>query len=198
MWRWTKRILIALCGLLIVAVLSGATYQWNATRNELAATPPPGRLVDVGGHRLHIWCTGAGTPSVILETGLGGSSADWGFVQPEVSRFTQVCSYDRAGMGYSDPGPSPRTTRRIARELARISTARRHIRPEPGLVGAVCPSIRARDELSRHRISGGSGRDHAHTRQCGRGQGHSPEADHSSGGRDGRPGNRPGVARLAA
>lgn len=120
MWRWTKRTLIGLSGLLIVATFTSATYQWMATRNELAATPPPGRLVDVGGHRLHVWCTGVGTPSVILETGLGGSSVDWGFVQPAVAGFTRVCSYDRAGMGYSDPGPSPRTARRIARELAQL------------------------------------------------------------------------------
>ena len=120
MWRWTTRILIGLCAGLIVAACSGATYQWISTRKELAETPPPGRLVDVGGHRLHIWCTGAGEPSVILETGLGGSTVGWGFVQPEVARFTRVCSYDRAGLGYSDPGPSPRTTRRIARELEQL------------------------------------------------------------------------------
>ena len=104
----------------VVAALSGATYQWLATRKELAATPPPGHLVDIGGHRLHLWCTGDGAPAVILDTGLGGSSADWGFVQPDVARFTRVCSYDRAGMGYSDPGPSPRTARRIASELAEL------------------------------------------------------------------------------
>ena len=113
MWRWTTRILIGLCAGFIVAACSGATYQWFSTRKELAETPPPGRLVDVGGHRLHIWCTGAGEPAVILETGLGGSTVGWGFVQPEVARFTRVCSYDRAGLGYSDPGPSPRTTRRM-------------------------------------------------------------------------------------
>jgi pimeloyl-ACP methyl ester carboxylesterase len=83
-------------------------------------TPPPGRLVDVGGHRLHLWCTGMGAPSVILEAGLGGSSVGWCFVQPTVAGFTRVCSYDRAGMGYSDPGPSPRTARRIASELGQL------------------------------------------------------------------------------
>src|SRR5687768_12978878 len=118
MRRWTLRILVGLCGLIVITAITGATYQWAATRKELAATPPPGRLVDIGGHRLHIWCTGEGAPSVVLETGLGGSSVDWGFVQPEVARFTRVCSYDRAGMGYSDAGLSPRTARRIARELA--------------------------------------------------------------------------------
>ncbi len=118
MWRWTRRILVGLFGLFILVSAAGATYQRVATRQELASTPPPGQLVDVGGHRLHLWCTGAGAPPVILETGLGGSSAGWGFVQPDVARFTRVCSYDRAGMGYSDPGPSPRTARRIAEELA--------------------------------------------------------------------------------
>jgi pimeloyl-ACP methyl ester carboxylesterase len=106
--------------ILVIAALSGATYQQLATRKELAATPPPGRLVDLGGYRLHLWCTGDGAPAVILDAGLGGTSAGWGFVQPEVARFTRVCSYDRAGMGYSDPGPSPRTARRIARELAEL------------------------------------------------------------------------------
>jgi pimeloyl-ACP methyl ester carboxylesterase len=120
MWRWTRRILVGLFGLFVVALVAGATYQWVATRKELASTPPPGQLVDVGGHRLHLWCTGAGTPAVILEAGLGGSSAGWGFVQPEIARFTRVCSYDRAGMGFSDPGPSPRTARRIAGELAQL------------------------------------------------------------------------------
>jgi len=120
MRRWTRRILIGLGGLIGVTAFTGATYQWLATRKDLAATPPPGHLVDIGGYRLHLWCTGDGAPAVILDTGLGGSSADWGFVQPDVARFTRVCSYDRAGMGYSDPGPSPRTARRIASELAEL------------------------------------------------------------------------------
>jgi pimeloyl-ACP methyl ester carboxylesterase len=113
-------LLIGLCGLFIAAASAGATYQWIATRRDLAETPAPGRLVDVGGHKLHLWCTGAGNPAVILEAGLGGSSAGWGFVQPEVARFTRVCSYDRAGIGYSEPGPSPRTARRLAGELAQL------------------------------------------------------------------------------
>src|SRR5688500_6171816 len=113
MRAWTRRILIGACMALAVAVLAGATYQRVATRRELATTPPPGRLVDVGGHKLHIWCIGSGTPTVVLENGLGGMSAEWGFVQPEAAQFTRVCSYDRAGLGYSDSGPSPRTARRL-------------------------------------------------------------------------------------
>jgi pimeloyl-ACP methyl ester carboxylesterase len=120
MWRWTLRIVVGLTVALVLTAVCGATWQWSSTREDLASAPPPGRLVDVGGHRLHLWCTGSGAPAVILESGLGGSSADWGYVQPDVARFTRACSYDRAGMGYSDSGPSPRTARRIATELAHL------------------------------------------------------------------------------
>src|SRR6476469_1693520 len=149
MWRWTKRILVALGAFLVIATLSGAAYQWLATRRELAATPPPGRLVDIGGYRLHLWCTGDGAPAVILDTGLGGSSADWGFVQPDVARFTRVCSYDRAGMGYSDPGPSPRTARRIASELNAL-LGRSGIGGPVVLVGASIAGFDARVFASDH------------------------------------------------
>ena len=120
MWKWTKPVLISIPIALVGTALAGVIYQCAATRSELAATPAPGRLVDIGGHRLHLWCVGDGEPTVLLETGLGGSTADWGFVQPDVARFTRVCSYDRAGTGYSDPGSSPRTAQRIARELAQL------------------------------------------------------------------------------
>jgi pimeloyl-ACP methyl ester carboxylesterase len=134
MRRWPLCILVGLCGLIVVTI-TGATYQWFATRRDLAATPAPGHLIDIGGYRLHLWCTGDGAPAVILDTGLGGSTPGWGFVQPEVARFTRVCSYDRAGMGYSDPGPSPRTARRIASELAEL-LARSGIDGPAVLVGA--------------------------------------------------------------
>ena len=149
MWRWTMRIFVVLGAFLIVAALSGATYQWRATRKDLAATPPPGRLIDIGGYRLHLWCTGDGAPAVILDTGLGGSSADWGFVQPDVARFTRVCSYDRAGMGYSDAGPSPRTARRIANELAEL-LARSGIAGPVVLVGASIAGFDVRVFASDH------------------------------------------------
>jgi pimeloyl-ACP methyl ester carboxylesterase len=78
---------------------------------------PPGRLVDVGGFKLHIHCTGEGSPSIILDAALGGSSLSWSLVQPELATLSRVCSYDRAGFGWSDAGPMPRTARRIADEL---------------------------------------------------------------------------------
>ena len=149
MRRWTIRILVGLCGLIVVTALTGAAYQWRATRKDQAATPPPGHLVDIGGYRLHLWCTGDGAPAVILDTGLGGSSVDWGFVQPDVARFTRVCSYDRAGMGYSDPGPSPRTARRIASELAEL-LARSGIDGPVVLVGASIAGYYVRVFASDH------------------------------------------------
>jgi len=149
MWRWTMRVVVVLGAFLAVAALSGATYQSAATRKDLAATPPPGRLVDIGGYRLHLWCTGDGAPAVILDTGLGGSTADWGFVQPGVARFTRVCSYDRAGMGYSDPGPSPRPSRRIASELAEL-LARSGIGGPVVLVGASIAGFDVRVFASDH------------------------------------------------
>ena len=82
--------------------------------------PPPGKLVDIGGYQLHINCTGKGSPTVILEAGLGGDSRSWHEVQPEIAEFAQVCSYDRAGLGWSDPGPKPRTSQQIVKELHRL------------------------------------------------------------------------------
>ena len=81
------------------------------------APPPPGRLVSIGTHRLHLHCAGNGTPAVIFDAALGGSSLSWTFVQPAVATFTAACTYDRAGFGWSEPGPMPRTVPRLAAEL---------------------------------------------------------------------------------
>src|SRR5918996_1448838 len=79
--------------------------------------PPPGRLVDLATHRLHFRCSGEGTPVVVCDAALGGSSLSWTLVEPAVSRVTRICTYDRAGFGWSDAGPFPRTAGRIADEL---------------------------------------------------------------------------------
>ena len=92
MWRWTKRVLAGVVGLAFLASL-GATYQWLATSRDLAATPPPGQLVDIGGYRLHLWCMGAGAPAVVLESGLGGGAFTWSQVQKDTATFTRVCAY---------------------------------------------------------------------------------------------------------
>jgi pimeloyl-ACP methyl ester carboxylesterase len=86
---------------------------------------PPGRLVDVGGYRLHLNCTGKRGPTIVLIAGAGDFSFDWGLVQPDVSRFARVCSYDRAGLAWSDPGPTPRTMRQDVYELHTLLKAAR-------------------------------------------------------------------------
>jgi len=78
--------------------------------------PPPGQLIDIGGHRLHLSATGQG-PVVVFDAALGGSSISWTLVVPHVTPFARVCVYDRAGFGWSDAGPMPRTAGRIADEL---------------------------------------------------------------------------------
>jgi Predicted hydrolases or acyltransferases (alpha/beta hydrolase superfamily) len=93
-------------------------FQRLATAGE----DPPGMLADVGGYRLHIYCLGQGSPAVILDAGLGGSSQDWKRVQSGLAATTRVCIYDRAGYGWSDPGPLPRTSSRIASELRTLLT----------------------------------------------------------------------------
>ncbi|MBI2992696.1 MAG: alpha/beta hydrolase [Gammaproteobacteria bacterium] len=95
---------------------------------------PPGRMVDVGGYRLHIYCLGQGSPAVILDAGLGGFSMDWMYVQERLRVNTQVCAYDRAGYGWSDPGPSPRSSDQIAEELWTLLSAA-EIEPPYVLVG---------------------------------------------------------------
>ena len=79
--------------------------------------PSIGKLVDIGGRRLHIHSTGEGHPSVIFESGGASWSLDWTLVQNEVAKFTNACSYDRAGFGWSDPGPTPRDSETIVSEL---------------------------------------------------------------------------------
>ena len=103
-------------GLLTLAII-GAIYQAVATQIDQRTYPPPGEMVDVGTHSLHINCIGEGSPTVILESGLGTMSADWANVQPQVAKTTRVCSYDRAGTGWSERGPTPRDPKQIAREL---------------------------------------------------------------------------------
>src|ERR687894_2835061 len=115
-----RRIGKALLGLvvaLLVLAVAGAIYQAIATRLAERAYPPPGEMVGVGGHRLHINCAGRGGPAVVLDAGSGGFSAQWVRVQREVAGTTRVCAYDRAGMGWSEIGPEPRDARQISGEL---------------------------------------------------------------------------------
>jgi pimeloyl-ACP methyl ester carboxylesterase len=110
------------CGLILAC--AGAIYQSVAAARERQTYQPPGKLVDVGGYRLHLYCSGVGGPTVILEYGLVGTYLDWFYVQPEVAKFTRVCSYDRGGYGWSDPSPKERLPSIMAEELhTLLSTA---------------------------------------------------------------------------
>ncbi len=82
--------------------------------------PAPGRLIDVGGHRLHIVCVGEGTPTVVIDGGAGARSIFYSHIQKALAKRTRVCTYDRAGLGWSDSGPLPRTSARMAEELHRL------------------------------------------------------------------------------
>jgi pimeloyl-ACP methyl ester carboxylesterase len=115
--RWIGRGLAALVGLIVVLGLVGAVYESAAEAADARAYPAPGQLVDVGGYRLHINCTGTGSPTVVIDAGWGDWSGGWSRVQPEAAKTTRVCTYDRAGMGYSEAGPLPRTAEQFAKEL---------------------------------------------------------------------------------
>ena len=106
--------MLAACGL--------ASPPLAGSPSVLELDSPPGIMVGVGSHQLHIHCTGRGSPVVVFESGLGGTSLDWSKVQPAVSAFTRACSYDRAGYGWSEPGPRPRHAVRLAAELDRLLT----------------------------------------------------------------------------
>jgi pimeloyl-ACP methyl ester carboxylesterase len=118
--RWIRRLLLAGIMMLSVASLTGATYEFVSDRRDARRFPQEGRSVEIGRFRLNIHCTGKGGPAVVLDSGLGLPAMAWDLVQPDVARFTQVCSYDRAGYGWSDPGPLPRTSLEIAEELHRL------------------------------------------------------------------------------
>jgi pimeloyl-ACP methyl ester carboxylesterase len=94
----------------------------------------PGRLVDIGGFRLHLHCSGSGSPAVVMDAALGGSSISWSLIQPDIASVTRACSYDRAGFGWSDAGPLPRTAGRLADEL-HVVLERADVPPPFVLVG---------------------------------------------------------------
>lgn len=115
--RWLWSVLAAeFAGLLILCAV-GYVYEHHARERDAKLYPQPGKLVDVGGYRLHLNCTGSGGPTVVLEYGLEGSYFDWYRMQPEIAKFTRVCSYDRAGYGWSDDSSRSRVPSVMAEEL---------------------------------------------------------------------------------
>jgi pimeloyl-ACP methyl ester carboxylesterase len=115
--RWVGIIAGALVVLLII--LAGVTWMsGNRAKSGLKAKyPPPGEMVDVGGYEMHIHCLGEASPTVVMDAGLGDFSLSWVLVQPRAAELTRICVYDRAGLGWSERGPRPRTAQNIAEEL---------------------------------------------------------------------------------
>jgi pimeloyl-ACP methyl ester carboxylesterase len=123
-----------------------------ASRHSHAGTPPapPGKLVDIGGQRLHVDCTGSGSPTVLLESGTGDFSVIWALVQAGVAAFTRVCSYDRGGYAWSDPGTTPRTFAQLSLEL-HTALARLHVAAPYVLVGQSYGGLVVRGFAARYR-----------------------------------------------
>jgi pimeloyl-ACP methyl ester carboxylesterase len=114
--RGARWLLYPVLAVLAIASVGGG-YQTVRESLEAKAYPPPGQLIDVGGHRLHLYCTGSGSPTVVLEPGHGGSSSDFCWITPAVARETRVCVYDRAGRGWSDAANNPQDGAHIAADL---------------------------------------------------------------------------------
>ena len=112
--RW---ITVATAGICLLLAAFGISYQVIEARADARRFHQVGKSVDVGGYKLNIDCTGKGSPTVILVSGLEVPASGWRLVQPRIATFTRVCSYDRAGYGWSEPGPMPRTLSQLANEL---------------------------------------------------------------------------------
>jgi pimeloyl-ACP methyl ester carboxylesterase len=111
---------VVVLGIVAGVLACGIIYQSIAARLQRQQFAPPGRLIDVGGHRLHVSCRGEGSPVVLLEAGIAASSLSWALVQPEIAKFTRACAYDRAGLAWSDVASCARTFERIVDELATV------------------------------------------------------------------------------
>ena len=112
-----KRGFIWLSTFIVVLGITGMIYQTAATESDQRKYPPPGVLVNVNGYKMHIYCMGEGGPTIILDHVGGGSSMDWALIQPKLAGHTRVCAYDRAGFGWSDYNPAPRTMEQQVNEL---------------------------------------------------------------------------------
>jgi pimeloyl-ACP methyl ester carboxylesterase len=159
---------------LLLVLLAGLIWVLGSrAKARLAAKyPPPGKMVDVGGYRLHINSQGtlvAGSPTVVMETAHSEPGLSWAGVQPEVAKFTRVCTYDRAGLGWSEPSPKPRTAPNIVEELHTL-LARAGIEPPYVLVGHSIGGMYARLYAHEHpgEVAGMVMVDAAHEEQLAR------------------------------
>jgi pimeloyl-ACP methyl ester carboxylesterase len=117
------RVLLVVLAFIVALPLVGAGYEAVMSAGDVARFPAPGRLVDVGGYRLHIHCTGQGSPTIVLASGHGGFTPEWSLVQPELARSYRVCATDRAGLGWSEAGPGHHSPGAAADDLYKLLVA---------------------------------------------------------------------------
>jgi pimeloyl-ACP methyl ester carboxylesterase len=117
------KVVITLTALAVLLSCVGASYQVIGTWRDARRFPQRGRTVQAGNVRLNIDCSGNGSPTIILDSGMGVPAMSWRDIQSELTKFSRVCSYDRAGYGWSEVGPKPRTSQQIAHELRALLDA---------------------------------------------------------------------------
>jgi pimeloyl-ACP methyl ester carboxylesterase len=142
---------IALSSVIVVFLAAGASTVFNALaiHHYRAVYPPQGKLYTVDGYKMHLFCTGEGSPTIVLDAGLGNDSLIWANVQPTLSKTTRVCSYDRAGFGWSDLQPRPRDAHRITDQLHALLT-QAGIKGPMVLMGHSIAGLYIRDYAARY------------------------------------------------
>jgi pimeloyl-ACP methyl ester carboxylesterase len=135
MKKWIARVAFTLAGVVVLALLTGASYEALGRRKAGRDFPAPGKLVDIGGRRIQMDCRGAGSPTVVFEDGLDmGGSLSWSGVHDSIATTTRACAYSRAGIMWSDPHGGPQTGKNVAEDLHN-ALSRSGERPPYVLVG---------------------------------------------------------------
>jgi len=150
--RWRRaveRIVLTLVILFVAAIAGSASYNSIALVWFRVHNPPPGDIYLVNGHEMHMVCTGSGSPTIVLDAGLGNDTLIWGGVQPVLALTTRVCAYDRAGFGLSEALPAPRDADHIAGELHELLTQAKVTGPIV-LMGHSIAGIYVRDFATRY------------------------------------------------
>jgi pimeloyl-ACP methyl ester carboxylesterase len=147
---WSRRIVLVGSALVVVLIFGGAVYEDVRVAEDTRLYPPPGKLVDVGGYRLHLYCIGQGSPTTVIDAGAGNWSVAWTRIQDQLAGETRVCTFDRAGLGWSDPGIKPRTSAVMADELY-LLLHNAGVPPPFVMVGHSLGGYNARIFTDRHR-----------------------------------------------
>jgi pimeloyl-ACP methyl ester carboxylesterase len=148
-WHRTRRFSLIAAGVLVALAAAGAFYQSVSVRREAGRFPPPGQLVDIGGRRLHLLCIGEGQPTVIVESSGFSTSLSSSVARTKIGAHARVCSYDRMGTGWSDPGPATISVGMLTDDLERLLD-RADIPPPYVLVSSSVGGLTGELFLRRH------------------------------------------------